>query len=306
MKKNLLFFIFSLFVSLTVKGQLLGSIDLDPGKFSKPTICDNEVRKAIDGSVVIIKQSYQVKNKKNGKIFGRNGRKDFGQNYSIGVNTEAGLVFTDEALKPWLDDSAFKKVEDSYEPFISLTEVREIVNDKQTKFTQCPLKMGHQQPNGMWIANADNVAQNAMELDTEEGSKDGWLIWFVAKNNAEKVPDVTITVLPVSKKIDVNGGDITVDAPEEADNVLGAVYVCPSYQGGGHVAYRLVGITVKEEQQLKLRTPFVGFTCEKSSTVQEEQHQDTISQAEEKIQEEQEEIELTPVAQDKKKKKNKK
>lgn len=305
MKRVLTIAIVALFVSSTVKAQLLGSIDFDPGKLTKSTACDDVVKKAIDGSVVIIRQSYQVKNKKNGKVFGRNGHKEFGQNYSLGVKTEAGLVFTDEALKPWLNDNAFKKVEDSYEPFVSLTEVRDIVNAKQTKFAQCPLQMGHQQPNGMWIANAGDVVQNAMEINTEDGGKDGWLIWFVCDNNLEKAPEITIDIQAINKKMEVKGEDLDIDSPEEVSEVLGGIYVCPTYNGGGHVAYCLVGLAIKEGPQWKLRTPFVGFSFEKSVTIQEEQSHESSPQAEKEKIEEQEEVELTPVAQDKKKNKKK-
>ena len=264
--------------------------------------------KAICGSAVIIKQSYQVKHKKNGKVFGRDGRKEFGCSYSIGVKSDAGLILTDIALKPWLDDNAFKKVEDSYEPLISLTEIREIRNGEKTKFAQCPLQLGREQPIGMWIAKAGDVAPNAMEIDIEEGKKDGWLIWFTVKGDLEKDPSAIVSLQSINKSIEVNGGDIDIDAPADEKAVLGGIYVCPFYFGGGHVAYRLVGMVVKEDKQWKLRTPFIGYTYEKTATSQTSS-QEEVNVGDEVKEEQQEEknVELTPIAEDKqKKKKNKK
>ena len=302
-------FLFSfLLISLSANAQLLGSIDINPKTFPASVSSDPILIQAIDGSAAIIKQSYQVKHKKNGKVFGRDGRKEFGCSYSIGVKSGAGLILTDIALKPWLDDNAFKKVEDSYEPLISLTEIREIRNGKKTKFAQCPLQLGREQPIGMWIAKAGDVATNAMEIDIEEGKKDGWLIWFAVKGDLEKDPSAIVSLQAINKSIEVNGGDIDIDAPVDEKAVLGGIYVCPFYLGGGHVAYRLVGMMVKEDKQWKLRTPFIGYTYEKTATSQTSSREEVnVGDEVKEEQQEEENVELTPIAEDKqKKKKNKK
>ena len=299
---------FALFNIFSIDAQLLGSLKLDPKDLSTPQ-SNNEtlVKKALIGSIVVVKQSYQVKNKNTGKVYGRNGKKEFGQNYSIGVKTEAGLVLTDAALKPWLDDNAFKKVEDTYEPFISLTEIRDISSEGNDKFVQCPLQMGRQQPNGVWIANAGDVAHNAMEIDTEDGNKEGCLIWCVALDNLDKDAKAKISLQTVSKAIDLGGGEISIDSPGDADTTLGAIYVCPAFLGGGHVAYRLVGLAAKEDNSWKLCMPFVGYSYDKSTTVEEQPHDapntgDDVTE----IPQEDEDVELTPIEGNKKKKKNKK
>ena len=258
---------------------------------------------AIIGSPVILKQSYQVKNKKTGKVYGRDGRKDFGHYYSIGVKTATGLVLTDAALKPWLYDSAFKKVEQDYDPVISLTEVLEIGNKERQEFYQCPLQMGRQQPEGMWIANENAADPNAMEIDKEAGSKDGWLLWFVSKKSLDDVSEFSIDIQSISKKIEVNNGngDMEVEAPNENDLILGGIYVCPAFLGGGHIAYRLVGLTFKDDKQWKLRTPFVGYSFDKQQ-VEESQQEVPTETAEE---EPEDDVMLTPVESGKSKKKEK-
>lgn len=299
MNKEKLFLVtIFLWVSLFVQGQ----VSIDFTKKLESAINGQDVtEKAVNGSVVIVRQSYQVKNQKTGKVYGRNGRKNFGHSYSIGVKTEAGLVLTDGALKPWLYDVAYKKLGDDFEAVISLTEVRDINTDSLTTFNQCPLQMGRQQPEGLWVANAGDVSPNSMEIDQEEGEKEGWLIWFVAKKDLDAKPEPEITIQSVNKKINAKAGseDLDVNIPIGSNLVLGGIYVCPAYLGGGHVAYRLVGVTVKEEKHWKLRTPFMDYFFEKSSTNQQQDEPVAV----EEEQEQEQEVELTPINQDKKKKK---
>lgn len=291
MKKVLFIVSIALWTSISACAQLLGSIDFNPKDLSVTASFDSIVTRAINGSIVIVKQSYQVKNRDNGKTYGQNGRSDFGHNYSIGVKTEAGLVLTDGALKPWLYDEAYKRVEDKYEPIISLTEIREVVTDGQTKFIQNPLHIGKQQPEGMWIANGEKVSPNAMEIEGQDGEKEGYIIWFISKKKLDDAPNSAIDVKVVNRRIEVKGEDIEVDAPSGKKMILGGVYVCPAFLGGGHVAYKLVGCMVNFEGRWMLRTPFIGMTIEK--TQEDLSDEDTEQPVE---------VELTPIDGDKKSK----
>ena len=259
--------------------------------------------KAVCGSVIVIKQSYQVKNKKNGKVYGRNGRSEFGHFYSLGVKTEAGLVLTEGALKPWMYDTAYKKVEENYEPVISLTEVRDIEGDGKVKFRQLPLKIDRNQPEGVWIANNDSIVPYAMELDNAAGSKDGWLIWYVAQKDLDTAPEGKVVLNTISKKVDIssNGEEIDIESPDGGNNILGAIYVCPVYLGGGHIAYKLGGVAIKNESQWKLRIPFINYTPEKTSKENAVEQNDP--QTEVSDEKEQEDVELTPIEKGKKRKK---
>lgn len=261
---------------------------------------------AIGGSVIIVKQSYQVKNKKSGKVYGRNGRSDFGHFYSLGVKTEAGLVLTDGALKPWLYDSAFKKVENDYEPVISLTEIREVEDSGNVKFTQKPLKLDRNQPEGLWIANNSDIAPNSMELDQTDGNKDGWLIWYIAQKDLDSTAEGEINLKTVSKKVEMsgNGEELDIESPDGGNNVIGAIFVYPTYRGGGHVVYKLVGMAVKDEKQWKLRMPFAAFSFEKKDNGKEVEQAPKETEVTEN--KEQENVELTPIEKGKNSKKSKK
>lgn len=290
-------------IAICVQGQI--NIDYTK-KLEKAFKEQQTVEQAIQDCVVLLKQSYQVKNKKTGNIYGRGGREDFGHIYSIGVKTDAGLVITEEALSPWLFDNAFKKVEQDYSPFISLTEVRDIEKDKNVSFSQCPLQMGRNQPIGIWIANLQATSENSMEINVEEGYKDGWLIWFMASKDLDTDPESEIMMQVNSLKHDVSSDatDIDIEAPTKGNSILGGVYVSPTYLGGGHVAYRLVGMAIKEDKQWKLRTPFAGFSYKKVSKTEPEN--DVTSETDEGGVSEEQDVELTLIDKDNKSKKSKK
>lgn len=296
MKRVLLFFVLSFF-SMCVFAQL--SIRKPSGQVM--------VEKSIDGSIVLVKQSYQVKSKKTGKIYGRSGRKDFGHSFSIAIKSEHGFLLTEKGLKPWLYDESFKKVENDYEPVISMTEIREI--STESKFIQCPMKIQSQQPaEGIWIANiADSLNTDKLEIDNENGVKDGWLIWFYSPKDSKADELGAVSLQSVNKKIDVKDDkSIDIDEPANSNHVLGGVYVCPYFIGGGHIVYKFVGMVVKIENKWKLQIPFVGMSHENSSVEPDEKPQEEPNVEEPAQEKDDQDIDLTPVEQPKDKKKGKK
>lgn len=299
-----------LYMSVSVKAQLLGSINLDPKVFPASSSCDLLVNKAISGSVVVVRQSYQVKNKKNGKVYGRHGGKEFGQHFSIGVKTENGLVITNAAMTPWAEDDAYKKIEKDYDAFISFTEIREIVQEGESTYSQCPLAVDSNQPQGLWLAQTKNFKNNLLELDLENGKKDGWIMWYTMKKAPNVEPNSPVNIQSITKKIELADSVTIVDveAPSDGDIVLGGIYVCPTYYGGGHVIYKLVGMTILDNGKWHLNAPFASFSPVKNS--QDENVKDKAPEEQDIIneekQEEEEDVELTPIDQDKKKKKSKK
>ena len=296
MKKFLILFVLYV-VAIPVSAQL------KMGKTSGQEITEM----AIAGDMVLIKQSYQVKNKKTGKIYGRSGRKDFGHSFSIAIKSEHGFLLTEKGLKPWLYDDSFKKVESEYEPVISLTEVRGL--NAEAKFVQCPMKVQSQQPaEGIWIANiADSLNTDKLEIDNENGVKDGWLIWFYSPKDSKADELGAVSLQSVNKKIDVKDDkSIDIDEPANSNHVLGGVYVCPYFIGGGHIVYKFVGMVVKIENKWKLQIPFVGMSHENSSVEPDEKPQEEPNVEEPAQEKDDQDIDLTPVEQPKDKKKGKK
>ena len=172
------------------------------------------------------------------------------------------------AIEPWKYDEAFKKLEKEYEPVISLTEIREMEVGDSVKYQQCPLRLGRKQPNGLWIADTGTVQPHDMEIDTEDGEKNGWMVWFVANKNLDKDSLSSVAIQTINKKVKVSCDsiDIAVDSPSVGDQLLGGIYVCPYFTGGGHVSYRLVGMMVMLDDKWVLRTPFVGMAVNRPSS----------------------------------------
>lgn len=248
---------------------------------------------AIQGSCVVVRQSYQIKNKKTGIVYGRNGRDEFGKSYSIGVKTDAGLVLIEKAIKPWLYDADFKKVEDDYDPLIFLTEMGEIDAEANVSYSACPISIGRQQPNGAWVAGTSINSSNILGIDTELGQKDGWLVWYTA-DNINSNDSTALSVQSVNRKIEANeeGSDIDVEAPVGAGTPVGGIYVCPFYEGNGRVVYKLTGIVIQIDNKWVLRTPFVGYSYEKLSS---ENAESPKAEGEDSADQNTDSLDLTPI-----------
>lgn len=264
--------------------------------------------RAISGNIVIVRLAYQIKDKKDGQIFGRNGQKEFGSVYSLGVITEAGLVLSEDALTPWAEDNNFKKIKDNYDPFISSTAIRIVGDSCQEKYVTSPLHIGKKQPTKLLLAQTDLDSTNGLEIDVEAGVREGWLIWLKTKNELEKDSATAITTQAINKKIEFKEGlsEIELDTPDNDNLTIGCIYVCPFFLGGGHLVYRLEGIAVKNDKRWILCNPFVGFQFDRQYDKKKDDKNDK------QIREE-EDIKLTPIASDndskeksKKKRKNKK
>lgn len=255
------------------------------------------VENALDGSVVVVRQSYRVKDKKTGKPYGQNGRAYFGHTYSIGVKTSSGLILTDAALKPWLHDPAYKKVMDAYDPVVSLTEIRVVRNNENPDYVQCPLRIHGTQPDGLWIADTDSTSSSDMEIDVTSGKKEGWIIWYVAKQDLEQSPLSNISLQISNKVYDVKfGEDQDVDNPIGGNKIIGGLYVCPYYSGGGHINFRLVGMMVRDDNKWKLHTPFVDMNIDQPLSASEDDVDNPSDESED-------ELNLTPIDDSKKKSK---
>ncbi len=284
--------------TVTILMAMMALMPLSAQKIVKST-GQKITESAIQGSCVVVRQSYQIKNKKTGIVYGRNGHDEFGKIYSIGVKTDAGLVLIEKAIKPWLYDIDFKKVEDDYDPLIFLTEVGEIVSDAKVSYSACPISIGRQQPNGAWVANASVSSPNYLSIDSDLGQKDGWLVWYTA-DNINSNDSTALSIQSFNRKVEANeeGTDIDIDAPVGAGAPIGGIYVCPFYEGNGRVVYKLTGIIIPNNNKWVLRTPFVGYSYEKFSSDNTESPQ--TKSLEDAVQDT-ESLDLTPIQDDSKK-----
>ena len=86
---NRIAFFFSVFWGFCVSLYAQNNYDFTK-RLEKALNKQSIVEKALDGSIVVLNQYYQVKNKKTGKVYGRGGRTEFGNQYLLVLkqNTE--------------------------------------------------------------------------------------------------------------------------------------------------------------------------------------------------------------------------
>ena len=142
--------------------------------------------------------------------------------------------------------------------------------------------------------NYDDMMTEVKRIETEK--------------DLETDESATIVLHTSNKKIEIKAEseDLDIDIPSGSDLVLGGFYVCPSFIGGGRVAYKLVGIAIKDENKWKLRTPFVGFQFNRSSESQEDAKKSQPNEQKHDIQDDEEDLGLTPIDEKAKKQKRSK
>lgn len=225
-------------------------------KSTGQTIAEN----AVKGCAVIVKQAYQLKDDKTGKAYGRHGKNEFGCNYTIGVKTNKGLIITDNAIRPWNDDSNYKKINGNYTPVISRTEVRDFSVSEKSEFKQQPLKLAANQPHGLYIARTDDSTPSGMEIDYTSGKKKGWLIWYESEKNINEDPNSSISINSINNEMEFKEGqtEYEIDTPTNEKDVIGGIYVCPQFRGNGQINFCLVGIIALSDGKWKLTAPFAS------------------------------------------------
>lgn len=219
------------------------------------------VEQAIVDCIMLVRQSYYLVDKSTGEAYGRNNQDEFGSNVSLGILTNNGFVLNKKAASPWLfeNDFDFQTYEKDYKPEIIKTEVKSIKED--SLFIQFPIICKPIEVDGGYISQLDGYIGNCLEVDSENGEKDGWVVWFLNKSSGE-ISTADITMESYTLKIDMTKKKniYEINQPADTDKVIGGVYLSLNYLGGGHVVYKIVGYMVKMDDKwmiTKIPSPIV-------------------------------------------------
>lgn len=218
--------------------------------------------KALKGSIFIVKQAYQLKDKKSGDLFGKNGKEEFGAAYSYAVLTVLGGYAPTNIFTPWENDKAFDEYKEKYEPVNANTWLRSL----EHKAVYNKISISEPDSNeGFSLFNISDTLQNQrLGIDGQTGEKDGWMVWLTSSESLQESESTAVTVLPINKIITINEKDkfYDIDPPTKTGHILGGLYVCPTYKGGGHVEYLLVGFAVQKDNKWQMYVPFIGMKAE--------------------------------------------
>ena len=264
------------------------------------------IEEAVKNGFFITQQSFQIRDKESGELFGLNGKPEFGVKYSLGLKTPDGIIMSERAIRPWEYDEKFKKYAEKYDPVFyqaKYTELGEKV--KYDSLTYSHEDLVEMIDSSLYclpsnIFTSQGFLLDGFVLDVEEGDKQGWIVWLTTKsgNSLDKSADLTFTIYRKDFKVEKRNQSFDIDDPTPGQNPVGGAYVVPYMVRPGVVEFRLCGIILKKNDNWKIFTPFVGMNNEDSS------EQEPVN--EEILEQDDSSSELTPVKTKEEKKDKKK
>ncbi len=282
--------IFSLFFATLIASNIFGQINF--GKLGTDVLVDNSIK---DG-VSIIESEYQLRNKKDGVLYGRGGKNVYGSVYHVGVNTPMGVIAMDNILTPWSSDPDFDKYRsnDSYEPVLKEVKVYSKGKSDSVSCIEYPLESGI-------ICNSDSTLfllrnlnlTNNFDVQTESDVTDTWIIWFIAGNesNLHGFENLEFNTLYQKQDKDING--TYVKTPLGKNILIGGIVVTPNIIGIGKIEFKLVGLINKKNNNWEIMSipkDFFSYSDQSSSEPKKSEIDNPL-----------EEEELTPINSESKK-----
>ena len=264
------------FLLVILPVQLFAQFEI--GMFSTPS--QLMVENAVKSSFFLSKQSYQLRDKKSGELFGANGKKEFSAQYAIGIKVCDGILLGDRMLRPWLYDSKFGRYKDGYEPVpyqTTYTALEEKIDYKELKYD--PEAREGVVDKQIYRYPSDVFAGKGLAVDSTAGTKDGWIIWVTARETDwEKTAAVNFVTYQKTLDISKDNTSFGIEKPKGNKPLLGGLYVVPFYPGIGTVEFRLCGLIVQDtESTWKVCCPFVGASKSEVKSADEQEGESELT-----------------------------
>lgn len=233
--------------------------------------------KALENTLYLVNVNYRLKDKENGKFYGRDGKADFGHGYGLGVKTEEGILMLSSQLMPWNRDKDYLEVANKYEAVPSSIEFCG-VSDKEYLPANKPVSI-----DGTYQI-IDPQSKGGLSIVPDSGEVNGWCVWLTVPTGSKEVAPEQIECRANTRPIEVSDSTLSVDAgniPSGCD-VIGGVYVYPEYIDGGIIKFNLLGLLDQTFDKWNVILPFQNF---KSEDVKQQPQ----------VEEEKKEVNITPI-----------
>lgn len=256
---------------------------------------------SVENGFFVSRQSFQIRDKETGELFGLNGKEEFGVQYSIGIKIPDGILLMDEAVRPWEYNAKFEKYSEKYDPVLHQSDYSKLT--KPVEYKTLDLHPDTQKmlvDSLLYMYGSESFDGKGFLLDKQTGEKEGWVVWVISRSSTDLETSADVNYIIYQKKLTVKsqGQSFEIEKPYADREVLGGVYVVPRYTEIGIVEFRLCGIIVpKNENSWVICCPFADnedIPVVSGSSFNEKEKDNQAS-------------ELTPIGSDKKdSKKNKK
>lgn len=245
--------------------------------FSQISFITNDqklVEDAIKDATFITRQSFQIKDKASGDLYGLNGKQEFGVEYSLGVKIPDGIVLTDKAVRPWNYNAKFSKYKGKYEPVPYLSSATEITKAPQYD------SLSYEQDKAvalvdtvLYKASSNTYGGKGIALDGSAGEKSGWIVWVSTPKETDFEKEISheYTIYKKSVNVEEDKKSAPIDVPDMEQTIIGALYVVPTFPRIGVIEFRLCGVAVPDGKGWKLCFPFLGMKDSKGEGGKQEE-----------------------------------
>lgn len=220
------------------------------------------IENSIKPGLFLSRQSFQICDKETGELFGLNGKKEFGVQYTIGVKCHEGFFLVDQAVRPWLYNNKFEKYKAKYDPVFYQAMFSEIGG--KANYDPLDYTLTKQEilvDTTLYQFSSRTFKGEGFKLENSMGEKDGWVVWITASRQTdfEEAADLSYTIYKKDIKIDYKGQSFDLEAPNVDRIIVGGIYVVPVYVNIGVIEFRLCGVLVSQNNQWKIFCPFGGM-----------------------------------------------
>lgn len=286
-----------LFVTAPIWAQDVSYVKL----FGESINSQEMIKESVKKGLFISKQSFQICDRETGELFGLNGKKEFGIQYSLGIKVPGGFLLNDEAVRPWVYNDKYKKYQSKYDPVFYQAKFSELSEEaKYDSLGYTLVGMQELVDTLVYSLSSETFENKGFVLDYTKGEKEGWAVWLTTDKTTDLSQTAKLNYTIYRKKIVVEKvkQSFEIAKPDVGRDILGGIYVVPYYAEIGVIEFRLCGVMSKSKDGWKIYCPFVEREEEMTSKQQPEPR--------EEVKEGDDASELTPIGKGKNKDKKKK
>ena len=223
------------------------------------------IAESVGGSLLVVEQTYKVKDRNAELYYGFNGSNIFGRSLSIAVRLKSGLCYTDAFVRPWVGDANFSRYEAGYKPVYAGAQFKYVTDSALRGFPFDSVGCHKTESELVYVTAKTPFNAQGLEPDSLTGAKRGWLLWVVSDDTVHRTDslvidvracNITATDTMLYHKVNQPNRQMILSS-KKYSNVLGCIFVSPRHTALGEVQFMLTGVLVEKDGQWQLVTPFV-------------------------------------------------
>lgn len=206
---------------------------------------------ALMPALSVIRQQYRLK--REGKYYGKNNKPFYGETYTLAVKVPGGTIMQRSVLYPWENDEDYLRVSEggkythslfwSYQRQLTDSLWKRVELDREGSRYVKPID------GDSLIFNFEEERPDfGLAIDETLGRKQGFMVWAYSTTNASDSA-MHISLRQESRVINVSADSLHYSvSPDDADRIIGGIFVVPQIERAGYIKLLMAGIAVKNKE----------------------------------------------------------